>query len=135
LLDQIKKVETERDVMLAEERGLSREVAMLSNIVGPEFAAVLLGEGQFRHFGNRRRIAAYAGLAPTPWQSGSIDREQGIGKSGNPRLRSTLLEMAWLWLRHQPRSNLSRWFNNRVAQNRGRLKKVVIKLHTIGPDH
>jgi len=128
LLDQIKKVETERDAMLAEERESSREVAMLSNIVGvgPEFAAVLWGEGLFRRFGNRRQIAAYAGLAPTPWQSGSIDREQGIGKSGNPRLRSTLLEMAWLWLRHQPGSDLSRWFNERIAQNGGRLKKVMI---------
>ena len=127
-LDQIRRIEAERDAMLAEERQSSREVEMLSNIVGigPEFAAVLWGEGLFRHFDNRRQVAAYAGLAPTPWQSGSIDLEQGIGKSGNPRLRSTLLELAWLWLRHQPRSDLSRWFNDRVAQNGGRLKKVMI---------
>ncbi|MER8576738.1 IS110 family transposase [Mesorhizobium sp. M1409] len=128
LLAQIKAVEAERDAMLAEERQSAREVAVLSKVVGvgPEFAAVLWGEGLFRHFGNRRQVAAYAGLAPTPWQSGSIDREQGIGKSGNPRLRSTLLEMAWLWLRHQPGSLLSRWFNERVAQNGGRFKKVMI---------
>lgn len=128
VLDQVRRVEAERDAMLAEERRSSREVEMLSNVVGigPEFAAVLWGEGLFRHFDNRRQVAAYAGLAPTPWQSGSIDREQGIGKSGNPRLRATLLEMAWLWLRHQPRSDLSRWFNERIAQNGGRLKKVMI---------
>ncbi|UVK49365.1 IS110 family transposase (plasmid) [Mesorhizobium sp. AR07] len=128
LLDQIKAVEVERDAMLVEERQSAREVALLSKVVGvgPEFAAVLWGEGLFRHFDNRRQVAAYAGLAPTPWQSGSIDREQGIGKSGNPRLRSTLLEMAWLWLRHQPASQLSRWFNERVAQNGGRFKKVMI---------
>ncbi|MER8779211.1 IS110 family transposase [Mesorhizobium sp. M0977] len=128
LLDQIKAVEAERDAMLAEERRSAREVVMLSKVVGigPEFAAVLWGEGLFRSFDNRRQVAAYAGLAPTPWQSGSIDREQGIGKSGNPRLRSTLLEMAWLWLRHQPASALSRWFNERVAQNGGRFKKVMI---------
>ncbi len=128
LIDQIKEVETERDDMLASERQSAREVALLSKVVGigPEFAAVLWGEGLFRHFDNRRQVAAYAGLAPTPWQSGSIDREQGIGKSGNPRLRSTLLEMAWLWLRHQPSSTLSRWFNERVAQNGGRFKKVMI---------
>jgi transposase len=128
LLDQIRSVETERDAMLADERQSAPEMVMLSKIVGvgPEFAAVLWGEGLFRRFDNRRQVAAYAGLAPTPWQSGSIDREQGIGKSGNPRLRSTLLEMAWLWLRHQPRSDLSRWFNERVAQNGGRLKKVMI---------
>ena len=128
LLDQIKAIETERDAMLAEEQQSAREVVMLTKVVGigPEFAAVLWGEGLFRHFGNRRQVAAYAGLAPTPWQSGSVDREQGIGKSGNPRLRSTLLEMAWLWLRHQPASQLSRWFNERVAQNGGRFKKVMI---------
>lgn len=128
LIDQIKEVEAERDDMLIEERQSAREVALLSKVVGigPEFAAVLWGEGLFRHFDNRRQVAAYAGLAPTPWQSGSIDREQGIGKSGNPRLRSTLLEMAWLWLRHQPSSTLSRWFNERAAQNGGRFKKVMI---------
>jgi len=128
LLDQIKAVEGERDAMLAEERQSSREVAVLSKVVGvgPEFAAVLWSEGLYRHFDNRRQVAAYAGLAPTPWQSGSIDREQGIGKSGNPRLRATLLEMSWLWLRHQPASALSRWFNTRVAQNGGRFKKVMI---------
>jgi transposase len=94
LLDQIRAVEAERDTMLVEERQSAREVVMLSKVVGigPEFAAVLWGEGLFRHFDNRRQVAAYAGLAPTPWQSGSIDREQGIGKSGDPRLRSTLLE-------------------------------------------
>lgn len=128
LLNQIKAVEGERDAMLAEERLSSREVAVLSNVVGvgPEFAAVLWSEGLYRRFDNRRQVAAYAGLAPTPWQSGSIDREQGIGKSGNPRLRATLLEMSWLWLRHQPASALSRWFNTRVAQNGGRFKKVMI---------
>ena len=128
LMEQIKAVEAERDAMLAEARPVSREIAMLSNVVGigPEFAAVLWGECLFRHFDNRRQVAAYAGLAPTPWQSGSIDRDQGIGRSGNQRLRHTMLEVAWLWLRHQPASELSRWFNARVAQSGGRFKKVMI---------
>ncbi|MBB4233438.1 IS110 family transposase [Rhizobium mongolense] len=128
LLEQVQEVETERNALLEEEAQSAHEVAMLSKVVGigPEFAAVLWGEGLFRHFDNRRQVAAYAGLAPTPWQSGSIDREQGIGKSGNARLRFTMVEMAWLWLRHQPASGLSRWFNERVAQNGGRFKKVMI---------
>jgi transposase len=46
--------------------------------IGPDFASVLWQEGLFRHFDNRRQVAAYAGLAPTPWQSGSVDREQGV---------------------------------------------------------
>jgi hypothetical protein len=52
----------------------------------------------------------YAGLAPSPWQSGSIDRERGVSKAGNPRLRTTMVQLARLWLRHQPDSMLARWF-------------------------
>ena len=107
LLDQIKAVEAERDALLAAQRVTARAPpAMLLNIkgIGPEFAAVLWSEGLFRHFDNRRQVASYAGLAPTPWQSGSVDREQGVSKAGNPRLRTTLIQLAWLWLRNQPRS-------------------------------
>lgn len=64
--------------------------------IGPEGAAILYAEGLFRHFDNRRQIAAYAGLAPTPWQSGSVQHEQGVSKAGNPRLRTTMIELAWL---------------------------------------
>src|SRR5271166_3628150 len=94
--------------------------------IGPEFAAVLWSEGLFRHFDNRRQVASYAGLAPTPWQSGSVDREQGVSKAGNPRLRTTLIQLAWLWLRHQPQSALTLWFQERVKRNDGRLKKTTI---------
>lgn len=93
---------------------------------GPEFAALLWTEGLFRHFDNRRQVAAYAGLAPTPWQSGSVDREQGISKAGNPRLRTMMIQLAWLWLRHQPHSALARWFHERVGDNGGRLRKTII---------
>jgi transposase len=71
------------------------------------------------------RWQAYAGLAPTPWKSGKIDHEQGVSKAGNPRLRAILVEMAWLWLRHQPGSTLARWYHDRVRLG-GRLKKVTI---------
>ena len=92
--------------------------------IGPEFAAILWSEGLFRHFDNRRQVASYAGLAPTPWQSGSVDREQGVSKAGNPRLRTTLIQLAWLWLRHQPKSALALWFKERVNRNGGRMKKT-----------
>jgi len=61
--------------------------------IGPEFAAVLWSEGLFRHFDNRRQVAAYAGLAPTPWQSGAVDREQGVSKAGNPLARKLLVAL------------------------------------------
>ena len=94
--------------------------------VGPETAAVLQFEAFQRSFGNRRDLAAYAGLAPTPWQSGGIDNEQGISKSGNPRLRRTMVQLAWFWLRHQPASALSAWYRERVRDGRGRIKRVAI---------
>lgn len=94
--------------------------------IGAEFASVLWLKGLFRRFTNRRQIAAYAGLAPSPWQSGSLDREQGIAKSGNPRLRHTMVELAWFWLRHQPASELSQWFQARVGQARGRVRRIAI---------
>jgi transposase len=126
LLEQIKAVEVERDALFAtEETSAPAPGAILLNIkgIGPEFAAVLWSEGLFRHFDNRRQVAAYAGLAPTPWQSGAIDREQGVSKSGNPRLRTTLIQLAWLWVRHQPRSALTLWFEARIKRNGGRLKE------------
>jgi transposase len=129
LLEQIKAVEAERDVLLASQQvATSMPAAMLLDIkgIGPEFAAILWSEGLFRHFDNRRQVASYAGLAPTPWQSGSIDREQGMSKAGNPRLRTTLIQLAWLWLRHQPQSALAMWFEERVNRNSGRLKKPTI---------
>ena len=132
LLRQIKEVELARDAMLVESQaGLPASPsapALLLELkgVGEETAAVLWTEGLSRHFDNRRQVAAYAGLAPTPWQSGTVDREQGVSKSGNPRLRTALIQLAWLWLRHQPDSALSIWFKNRVAQNGGRLKKTTI---------
>ena len=127
LLEQIKAVEAERDALLAVER-TAAPAAMLLDIkgIGPEFAAILWSEGLFRHFENRRQVAAYAGLAPTPWQSGSVDREQGVSKAGNRRLRTTLIQLAWLWVRHQPHSALTLWFEERVKRNGGRLRKTMI---------
>jgi len=128
LLVQIKAIEKERDTLISAQAATATfsPVTMLLELkgIGAEFAAILWSEGLFRQFDNRRQVAAYAGLAPTPWKSGAIDREQGVSKSGNPRLRALLIQMAWLW--HQPNSALARWFNERVQRNNGRLKKSTI---------
>jgi transposase len=129
VLEQIKAVEAERDALLnAEQTKVSAPPPMLLGIhgVGPEFASVLWSEGLSRHFDNRRQVAAYAGLAPTPWQSGSVNREQGISQSGNPRLRTTMIQLAWLWIRHQPGSALTLWFKERNERNGGRRRKTTI---------
>ena len=78
---------------------------------------MLHAEAFFRSFSNRRQVACYAGLAPSPWQSGNMDREQGVSKAGNKRLRTTMIQVAWLWLRHQPHSELTRWYAERVQAN------------------
>jgi transposase len=94
--------------------------------IGPEFASVLSLEAFYRKFANRREVAAYAGLVPSPWKSGSIDVEQGISKAGNSRLRKTMIQLAWLWLRHQPGSALSRWFHERVGEKRGKIRRITV---------
>src|SRR5882724_3764028 len=94
--------------------------------LGQDATAVLAFEGFWRGFANRRQLAAFAGLAPTPWQSGKVKREQGIGSAGNPRLRKTMVQLAWLWRRHQPGSALSRWFEQRVGTHKGRLRRIAV---------
>ena len=129
LLGQLRAVEAERDALLEPTNDVApAQVTALAGLcgIGPEFAAVLWLEGLFRPFGNRRQVAAYAGLAPTPWQSGAVRHEQGVSKSGNPRLRTTMVQLAWLWLRYQPTSDLSLWFKERVQRNGGRGKKTTI---------
>jgi transposase len=128
-LQHLKAVEAERDALLAPKgEVVPAPVAALAGLrgIGSEFAAVLWLECFFRSFSNRRQVAAYAGLVPTPWQSGSVDHEQGVSQSGNPRLRSAMVQLAWLWVQHQPTSALSRWFKERVKQNGGRGKKAAI---------
>jgi transposase len=83
-------------VLLAAQQVAAPPATMFLDIkgIGPEFAAILWSEGLLRHFDNRRQVASYAGLTPTPWQDGSIDREQGVSKAGNPRLRTTLIHLS-----------------------------------------
>lgn len=132
VIEQIKAIEAERDMLLAAKRKQANStIAMLENVrgIGPEFASLLWAEGFYRHFDNRRQVAAYAGLVPTPWQSGSVDRDQGVSKAGNPRLRTTMIQMAWLWIRHQPESALTAWFRQRAASGGGaQRKKIVVAL-------
>lgn len=133
LLEQIKEVEAERAALLAEQDAKAQTPSAPSMLtalrgIGPDFAAVLWSEGLSRRFANRRQIAAYAGLAPTPWRSGKIAHEQGVSKAGNPRLRTTMIQLAWLWLRHQPRSALTLWFHDALAARRGARKTTIVAL-------
>jgi len=94
---------------------------------GPEFSTTLVREVYYRRFANRRKLGSFVGLAPSPFRSGRIEHEQGISKAGNRWARHAAIELAWLWLRHQPDSALTRWFYARLAgTNSRRLKRILI---------
>src|ERR1017187_861339 len=91
--------------------------------IGPKGAWVLVKElFGWRRFANRRELAGCLGLAPTPYDSGARQVEQGISKAGNKRARSLLVELAWGWLRLQPDSELTQWFNRRFAAGGTRMR-------------
>ena len=105
------------------------QVRLLLKLKGiGENAAWLLVREFFgwRGIRNRRELASLAGLTPTPYDSGESRREQGISKAGNRRVRWMMIELAWGWLRYQPDSELSRWYQRRFAAGNARLRKVGI---------
>jgi transposase len=107
---------------------MARRKDMLCRLkaLGPAFAGQLTNEAFYKDFRNRREVGGYFGLGGSPWRSGNLDREQGISKAGNRRARHSAVELAWLWLRHQPDSALSRWFRERAATASKRSKRVAI---------
>ncbi len=126
----IGEVEAERNALLApatvsDVRDKMRLLVQLRSI-GPEIASVLVGEVFYRAYDNRRQLGSYVGLTSSPFNSGAVVRDQGISKAGNRRARTTMIELAWLWLRYQPGSALSQWFRERVGGAKGRLKRVMI---------
>jgi transposase len=94
--------------------------------IGVHFSTVLGGEVYYRTFRNRRGVGQYIGLASSPFQSGAMARDQGIAKAGNSRARKTMIQLAWLWRRHQPDSALSKWFRERVGDQKGRVRRIAI---------
>ena len=94
--------------------------------IGVVSAQELVNEVFYRSFDNRRQVGSYFGLAGTPYDSGESRREQGISKAGNRRARKLATELAWLWLRHQPGSELSPWFRARVGDLKGRIRRITI---------
>jgi len=104
-------------------------VAQLTQLraIGAKGAWILVKElFGWRHFANRRELAGCLGLAPTPYASGDSQIEQGISKAGNHRARALLVELSWSWLRLQPTSALTQWFNRRFAAGGKRMRRVGI---------
>jgi transposase len=80
----------------------------------------------WRKFRNRRQVGGLSGLTPTPYQSGDESQEQGIDKSGNCPIRAMTIEIAWGWLRYQPQSELSLWYQRRFGHGSKRVRKIGI---------
>ena len=90
------------------EGSVEAKVVQLAQLkaIGPQLAQVLTNEVFYRDFKNRRQVGSCFGLTDTPYDSGVSRRQQGISKAGNHRARASAIELAWLWLRHQPDSEL-----------------------------
>lgn len=130
--EQIQSLERAQQARLARAASAARAEAQIVRLmqlksVGMQSAWVLVRElFAWRGFRNRRELGALAGLTPTPYQSGESAHEQGISKAGNRRVRRTLIELAWLWLRYQPDSGLSRWFRARFGGGSRRQRRIGI---------
>jgi len=127
---KILELERERRQAIVEGRSPAIEKVrqlMLLKAIGPSGSWVYVHEFfGWRRFRNRKEVGAAAGLTPTPYQSGDGSREQGISKAGSRHIRAVAIEMAWCWLRYQPRSKLSLWYQERFGRGGKRARKVGI---------
>jgi transposase len=138
VMQQIEQVETERDAVIqerTEQAGAAVEpelgaamIEVLSRLkgIGMNDATLLTREAFWRNFGNRREIGGWSGLAPAPWASGSVSRDQGITKAGPPMLRAHMIQMSWRWLFWQPDSDLARWYRKRTEGATGRMRRIMV---------
>lgn len=127
---QVRILEAERNRLFRESTDPAMDqVRALYDLrgIGIESAWIFVMEFfAWRAFRNRRQVGALSGLTPTPFQSGGSNREQGIAKAGNRVVRWMAIEIAWSWLRHQPESALSRWYNDRFGSGSSRIRRIGI---------
>jgi transposase len=110
VLNMIKTIEAERDAIASagnsSTHANAKKIQNLTRLksIGPEIGTTLVGEVFYRQFNNRQQLGSYVRLTPSHFQSGPMSRDQGISKADNPKARTVMVELAWLWLRHQPNS-------------------------------
>ncbi|MBW1838121.1 MAG: IS110 family transposase [Deltaproteobacteria bacterium] len=127
--NQLKDLESEKKEILASGSREAKKVFGLQNLkgIGPVSSWVLVYEYfGWRDFKNVKQVGGASGLTPTPYDSGGSEKEQGISKAGNRRVRSVMIEVAWYWVRYQPQSSLSRWFMERFGLGGKRMRKIGI---------
>ena len=130
VLAQIAELERERDAVVETEASdkASKMIQQLASLrgIGVQSATVLVREAFVRRFANGKALGSYAGLASSPFNSGGIEREQGIGKGGNRRVRTVMVELAWLWTRYQPDAVQVCWLRERVGTTGRRVRKIMV---------
>jgi transposase len=130
VLSQIAELERQRDAIVESTcpDAAGKMIQQLCTLrgIGVQSATILVREAFVRRFANGKALGSYAGLTATPYSSGRIDREQGIGKAGNRRLRTVMVELAWLWQRYQPRAAIVTWFRERTGSSGRRNRKVMV---------
>lgn len=128
--EQIKRLESLQKQRAEQEHSKAmQQVNQLMQLkgIGWQSSWILIMEFfAWRCFHNRRELGACAGLAPTPYNSGESEREQGISKAGNKQVRSLMVELSWLWLRYQPESQLTQWYQERYAKGGKRMRRIGI---------
>jgi len=119
--------EQEQRIKAGQEKGAQRaqQLKFLRG-VGLQSSWLLSYEFFWRDFHNRKEVGASAGLTGSPYDSGQSEREQGISKAGNRRVRTACIELAWSWLRFQPQSSLSQWYNKQYGWGTKRNRRVGI---------
>jgi transposase len=138
VIRQIAQVEAERDAIVrdrSQQTDTAAEPAQDASMIvtlnrlkgiGMNDATTLAREAFWREFRNRREIGGWSGLAPAPWASGSVSRDQGITKAGPPLLRAHMIQMSWRWLFWQPDSELARWYRRRTEGATGRMRRIMV---------
>lgn len=130
LREQIHQVEvTRREALRTSQDPAIEQVRRLLQLKGIGMNSAWIYVMEFfawRAFRNRRELGCLAGLTPTPYASGESAREMGISKAGNRPVRAMAIEIAWSWLRNQPKSQLSRWYHKRFAKGSSRVRRIGI---------
>jgi transposase len=130
LAQRIAQLEAERRAVLqTAEDAVTKKVQQLLMLKGIGINSAWLFVMEFfgwRAFHNRKEVGALSGLTPTPYASGNTAYEQGIAKAGNAHIRAMAIEIAWGWLRFQPQSALTQWYQQRFGHGSSRLRRIGI---------
>ena len=128
LQEQLREIERERDLAPTSCPDTERKRRQLLRLdgIGVASASVLTREVYYRQFANRGQVASYLGVTPSAYDSGESRRSQGISKAGNSLARTVMIQVAWMWIKHQPESELTKWFRRRTEGQSKRMRRVMI---------